>query len=147
MSWKFTLCCRQVNIGIWDQGSARDRDRVPENFQSPEQSPKVKSRNPSSRKSKSRSPIPDFSILSPGPRSRKFWILVPVRVTDFKMSSGSASRFPKPGLRMPTHIWDFKITFENLIFFSKNVFGPYEKTRRVGHKNWSLRSLTLILDF
>ena len=51
------------------QGSARDHDRVPENFQSTGQSPKVESRKPSSRKSESRSksPIPDFLILRPGP--------------------------------------------------------------------------------
>ena len=33
-------------------------------------------------------------------------------------------------------IRDFKITFGNLIFFfRKNVFQPYERARRVGHKN------------
>ena len=51
------------------QGSARDRDRVPKNFQ------------------------------SPGPKSRKFRIWVPVPVPDFKMSPGP--RFPGPGLRDP----------------------------------------------
>ena len=44
-------------------------------------------------------------------------------------------------------IWDFNITFDNLIFFfRKNVFQPYERTRRLGHKNQSSRSLTLTLD-
>ena len=54
-----------------EQRSARDLDRVPENFQSPGQSRIVESRNSSSR---SQSRIPDFRILSPclGPGSRIF---------------------------------------------------------------------------
>ena len=40
-------------------------------------------------------------------------------------------------------IKDFKITFENFIFFRKNVLKPYVRARRVGHKNRSPRSLTL----
>ena len=52
--------------------------------------PKVESRNPLSRKSESRSlsPIPDFSILSPGLEYRI-------------LKMGSGSRFPGPGLRDP----------------------------------------------
>ena len=44
--------------------------------------PKVEFRNPSSRKyeSRSQSPFPDFSILSPAPESRIFWFCVPVPV-------------------------------------------------------------------
>ena len=34
-------------------------------------------------------------------------------------------------------IWDFKITFENFIFF-KNIFYSYERARWVGHRKWSL---------
>ena len=43
--------------------------------------------------------------------------------------------------------WDFKITSDNLIFFRKNVFQPYERARRVGNKNRSPGSLTVTLDF
>ena len=42
---------------------------------------------------------------------------------------------------LQSYFWEFD-------FFSrKNVFAPYERARRVGHKNRSPRSLTLTLDF
>ena len=34
-----------------------------------------------------------------------------------------------------------------LFFFSKNVFQPYERARRVGHESRSLRSQKLTPDF
>ena len=77
---KIILGYKRLSEITYLQESARDHDRVSESFQSP----KVESRNPSSR-SRSRSPIPDFSILSPGPgpESRIFWFCVPVLVPDF----------------------------------------------------------------
>ena len=73
-----------------NQGSTRDRDRVAENFQSPGQSPK----DPGFFYFESRSRIPDFLILPPGPSpgSRIFQISVPVPVPDFLMRPG-----PSPG--------------------------------------------------
>ena len=82
--------------GALEQRSARDLDRVPENFQSPGQSRIVESRNSSSR---SQSRIPDFRILSPclGPGSRIFWFWVPVPVPDFLGLPASPFRPGHPG--------------------------------------------------
>ena len=43
-------------------------------------------------------------------------------------------------MKLQNNFWEFD-------FFRKNVFEQYERTRRVGHKNRSPRSLTLSLDF
>ena len=41
-------------------------------------------------------------------------------------------------------IWNKTCNFD--FFFSKNFFQPYERARRVGHENRSLRSQKLTLD-
>ena len=103
----------QFSMGHWKfQRSGRDRDLVPENFQSPGPSPGILLSQRQSLKFKIsvlhdvspfRSRI--FSNLSPGPGSRKIWNRVPVPVPDFKISPGSGpgTRFPESGLREPCH--------------------------------------------
>ena len=41
-------------------------------------------------------------------------------------------------------MWDFQKRRVILIFFSKNVFHPYERARRVGHENRGPRKLLKI---